>query len=145
MATLCLKPQAGPRQEDTVPPHPPLPPSELPAQRSSRTHLVVHGVDAVGAQGRNRLVDEVRPPAVEHAEAQVLAELFGSRSGIQPPEGTEAALGSAQEGRTCVSVAVCGRSAGTRPRRSCDTAVPGGRAAGGRVGGQDWDLLAQQQ
>lgn len=60
-----------------------------------RTHLVVHGVHPVRAQGLDRLADEVCPAAVEHAETQVLVEFFSSRSGIQPPEGAETALRSA--------------------------------------------------
>ena len=68
-----------------------------PAGGALGTHLVVHGVHPVRAQSLDGLADEVRPAAVEHAETQVLAELSSSRSGIQPPEGTETAFGPAQE------------------------------------------------
>lgn len=72
------------------------------ASGALRTHLVVHSVHPVRAQGLDRLVDEVCPSAVEHAETQVLVEFFGSRSGIQPPEGAETALGSVQKRPTGV-------------------------------------------
>lgn len=78
-------------------------------RRALRTHLVIHGVHAIRAQGFDGLVDEVRPPAVEHAETQVLVESFSSRSGIQPPEGTETAFRPAQKRPRCVSVTVGGR------------------------------------
>lgn len=75
-----------------------------------RTHLVIHGVHPVGTQGLDRLADEICPPAVEHAETQVLVEFFSSRWGIQPPEGTETAFGSAQKRPGCVSMALPART-----------------------------------
>lgn len=61
------------------------------------THLVIHSVHTISAQGLNGLADEVRSPTVEHAEAQVLVELLRCCTGIHPPEGTETALGSVRE------------------------------------------------
>lgn len=62
-----------------------------------RSYLVIHCVHPVWAEGLDGLADEVCSPTVEHAEAQVLVEAFSSSSSVQPPEGTEAALGSVQE------------------------------------------------
>lgn len=62
-----------------------------------RRYLVIHCVHPIRTQGLDGLADEVCSPTVEHAEAQVLVESFSSSSSVQPPEGTEAAFGSAQE------------------------------------------------
>lgn len=59
--------------------------------------LFAHAVDAIGPQQVDGLLDQVRPPAVEHPEAQVLQEL-GLRGGcVQLPGGAEAILRSADE------------------------------------------------
>lgn len=70
----------------TVPlaPAPWIPESGPEAQpsRALGNHLVVHGVHAVRSQGLDGLADEICPSTVEHAETQVLVELFRSRAGI---------------------------------------------------------------
>lgn len=69
----------------------------LPTQ-GYEAHLVVHAVDAIGAQQLDGLTDEVGAAAVQHAEAQVQLELVGGSFGVQALEGAEAALWPRREG-----------------------------------------------
>lgn len=62
-------------------------------------HLIIHGVHPIGAQGIDGLVDQIRPPTVQHPEAQILLEFLSSSFSIQSPEGTEAAFGSVKDRR----------------------------------------------
>lgn len=55
-------------------------------------HLVVRGVDTLGSQQLQGLLDQVGPATQEHPEAQVQLELGRHRSSIQTLEGLEAAL-----------------------------------------------------
>lgn len=66
----------------------------------SVAHLIIHGVHPVGAQCIDGLVDQIRPPAVQHPEAQILLEFLSSSFSIQSPEGAEAALRSVKDKRT---------------------------------------------
>lgn len=62
-------------------------------------HLIIHGVHPVGAQCIDGLVDQIRPPAVQHPEAQILLEFLSSSFSIQSPERTEAAFRSVKDKR----------------------------------------------
>lgn len=64
------------------------------------THLIIHGVHPIRAQCIDGLVDQIRPPTVEHPEAQILLEFLSSSFSIQPPEGTETAFRSVKDKRT---------------------------------------------
>lgn len=63
----------------------------------SVAHLIIHGVHPVGAQCIDGLVDQIRPPAVQHAETQILLEFLSSSFSIQSPEGAEAAFRSVKD------------------------------------------------
>lgn len=72
-----------------------IPRSTSLATPPSGADLFAHAVNAVGPQQVHGLLDQVRPAAVEHPEAQVLQEL-GLRGGcVQLSGGTEAVLRSA--------------------------------------------------
>lgn len=66
--------------------------------------LFAHAVDAVGPQQVHGLLDQVRPAAVEHPEAQVLQELGLGGGGVQLPGGTETILGSADGNSRSITV-----------------------------------------
>lgn len=67
-------------------------------------NLFTHAVDAIGPQEVHGLLDQVRPAAVEHPEAQVLQKL-GLRGGcIQLSCGTETILCSADGNDRSITV-----------------------------------------
>lgn len=57
--------------------------------------LLAHAVYAIRPQQVHGLLDQVRPSAVEHPEAQILQELGFRGGGVQLPGGTETILRSA--------------------------------------------------
>lgn len=63
----------------------------------SSPYLVIHAVDTVWPKQLDGLANQVGAAAIEHAEAQVQLELICGGFGIQPPEGTKAALGPTEE------------------------------------------------
>ena len=57
--------------------------------------LFAHAVNTIRPQQVHGLLDQVRPSAVQHPEAQILQELGLCGGRIQLPGGTETILGSA--------------------------------------------------
>lgn len=62
--------------------------------------LFAHAVDAVGPEQVHGLLDQVRPAAVEHPEAEILQELGLRGGGVQLPGGTETILRPADGKKT---------------------------------------------
>lgn len=66
--------------------------------------LFAHAVNAIRTQQVHGLLDQIRPPAVQHPEAEILQEL-GLRGGcVQLSGGTETILGSADENGRSITV-----------------------------------------
>lgn len=59
------------------------------------SHLFAHAVNPVGPQQVDGLLDQIRPAAVEHPEAQILQELGLGGGCVQLPGGAETIFGSA--------------------------------------------------
>lgn len=66
--------------------------------------LFAHAVNAIGSQKVHGLLDQVRPSAVEHPEAQILQELGFRRGCVQLSGGTETILGSADGNSRSITV-----------------------------------------
>lgn len=66
--------------------------------------LFAHAVNAIGPQQVHGLLDQVRPSAVEHPEAQILQELGLCGGGIQLSRGTETILRSADGNSRSITV-----------------------------------------
>lgn len=66
--------------------------------------LLAHAVNAIGPQQVHSLLDQVRPTAVEHPEAQILQELGLCGGCVQLSGGTEAILGSADRSSRSITL-----------------------------------------